>query len=143
MRAPKYLVVISDKQAELHALASMASSTRDAMAPLIDLRNPRPGEAPKRGWSPERALADHIQGPKDGIMGCWGTDDEVLIDGRRLDPTHFDSGHHPMDYAITKCVDAGVVVVPITSRSRPQAYRDAVARWVPRLRVHDRLVRAV
>lgn len=61
MRDPRYLAIISDKQAELLALAGLESEVRDVVVPLIDIRNPRPPiKGTRLRWTPESDLKKHI-----------------------------------------------------------------------------------
>ncbi|MDW3214775.1 MAG: hypothetical protein R8G01_12295 [Ilumatobacteraceae bacterium] len=126
----KYIPIIGDKQAELHALASLPAQCRTLMLPLVDLRNPRRPDNARPTWTPESILTKRLTDPADGILGCWGSDEEVMIDGRQLDPRVFDLRTHPLDYAMQRCADAGLRVVVVTSRQRSAEYRQAAARWV-------------
>lgn len=130
MPEPKYLPILGDKRAELHALASLGSKVRPLITPLIDLRNPRRPDNARPNWSAEATLSKRLVDAADGVLGCWGFEDEVMIDGRRLDPRNFDLTVHPLDFAMQRCADAGIRVVPVTSRQRSNDYRQAAARWV-------------
>src|ERR1700686_2578546 len=87
---PTYVPILSDKRAELYALASLSEEAHKGTRPLIQFRHP---ERPKQGspkWTPMKILLDHLQDPQHGLIGCWGSTQPILVDLRDLQLMEFE-----------------------------------------------------
>jgi len=127
----KYTPILNDKQAELHALASLSEAMRGVMTPIVQLRHPVRSDKALKSWTPVSSLLERLQNPNDGIVGCWGSDRPIGIDLRLLRLREFDQS--PMDELFERCADIGIKAIPVTGREQSQEARGAAARAARRL----------
>jgi hypothetical protein len=122
---PTYLPILSDKRAELYALASLSDQAHKRTRPLIQFRHPeRPKQAPPK-WNPMNILLDHLQDPQHGLVGRWGATQPILVDLREMRLVEFEEP--PLNTIYDWCRDLGLQAVPVTGRDQPQPLRDAAA----------------
>src|SRR4051812_26037056 len=131
----RYVPVLSDKRAELHALAELSNTqtSSSGVVPLIDVREPKRPEKARPAWTPHQALHDRVFDGANGLVGCWSHQQPMFVDLRQLNPLRYGTKHHPAEEFLDWCGASGLTVVPVTGRDRPVEYREAVGRACRRL----------
>lgn len=130
----RYVPIVSCKKAELNALAELPQRVRDAVLPLVDIRDPEPSRiVPGRRhkpFSPSERLKSLADDPKNGLVGTFSGTDRFLLDVGRVNPHILERGQHPASWLLLFCKDLGLEPIPVIGRSREPDYRKAIARVV-------------
>lgn len=129
-----YVPILSDKLAELHALAEMSQALTERTVPLVVLRHPEPTAAAGPGWNPESALRKRAVHPTSGLVGCWGSDRPLFLDLSSVDFEAFERTQiHPAERFLDLCASTGLALVPVVGRRVRRETTQAIVRAVRRL----------
>jgi hypothetical protein len=131
-----YAPMLWAKGAEIEALASLSDEQRHRIAPVISFLPPEPPrEDPSRPvknrrWTAQRSLAERIDHPSRGLMGCWGYELPLRTDLSLLDHTEcWTHRRDPVDFAFALLGQSGVRAVPTIGRHQSGTYRSTAARY--------------
>lgn len=133
-----YAPMLWAKGAEIEALASLTDAQRGQITPVVSFLPPEPPRVdPKRPtrkprWTPEKSLADRIDSPTRGLLGCWGCEHALRTDLSLLDftePAIWSHAQDPFEYGFAHLGQSDIRAVPTIGRHQSNEYRAAAARF--------------
>lgn len=124
MSHPIYVPILKGREGEYAALQELDPTIRAQVLPLIETPSV-PYDFQKARQA--KSLDEHVAGIPDRLRKCWPGSGPLLLDmpwfeeGERLS-----DGSVALDSVLSRCLDAGVGVIPVVARSSSADYRKAV-----------------
>lgn len=120
----KYTPVLKWKQGEQKALEELDPIVKQDLTPMIEIP---PVEWDFENEIPKKSIDEHLSKVGETLEKSWGLQDSVFIDLNYIDATdRLQNGQHPLNFILQEARNRRINVIPVTSRSRDQAYQNEV-----------------
>ncbi|EOJ6915992.1 beta family protein [Escherichia coli] len=119
-----YIPILKTKRAEFSALTQLAPHVKEKISPLLEIE-PVPIDPDTE--IPDKSYDEMLDGFGQKVAGACSAMSSVFLDGILIEE-QFISAHdtYPMVNAVNQVRAAGIRVIPVTSPTRTQNYRNAI-----------------